>query len=43
MKRNKFPLPGKERVGERVIIKRHPLPSIPSRQGRGLFFRVISE
>jgi hypothetical protein len=35
MKIKKSPLPGRERVGERVTVKKYPLPSIPSRQGRG--------
>jgi len=35
MKRRKFPLPGRERVGERVTVKRAPLHSVPSRRGRG--------
>jgi len=34
MKRKDIPLLGGERVGERVI-KKGPLPSIPSLRGRG--------
>jgi len=41
MKNKKFPLPGRERVGERVIAKRYPLPSIPSRRGGGIFFELF--
>jgi hypothetical protein len=39
--RNKNPLSlGRERAGERVIVKRNPLPFIHSRQGRGIFFAL---
>jgi hypothetical protein len=41
MKNKKSPLPVRERVGERVIVKRYPLPSIPYRKGRGIIFCII--
>ncbi len=41
--RKKSPLPMWERVGVRGIIQRFPLPSIPSRQGRGRFIVSFCE
>jgi hypothetical protein len=40
MKRKKFPLPGRERVGERVTIRGSPSP--PTRGG-GYFFALFYE
>jgi hypothetical protein len=41
LKNDKPPLPGRERVGERVIIRRSP--SITSNQERGEFSRIFYE
>jgi hypothetical protein len=40
MKNEKFPLPGRERVGEREIVEKCPLPFIFSHQG-GIFFAIF--
>jgi hypothetical protein len=37
IKREEFPFPGRESQGE-GYLKRNPLPPIPSRQGRRIFF-----
>jgi len=38
MKKKKFPLPGRERLGERVTVKREPLYPLP---GEGEYFGAL--